>query len=350
MRRLLLAGLCLLLGFDTAHAADQTVRGTAFIVRNPGPEAKRKITVKARESESDDTLVGDPVASGATVTISANGEAGTSETYAMPAGTSATTAKPFWSGSAAKGFDYRDGKGENGPVKRAQLKLKNGVFQLKVTVDGKLGPIGVVPPNPGSDGCVLLTITGGDSYSVRFASGRVTNKEDALFKVVKPVDEGSCLPPTTTSTTTTSSTTTSTIGLPSITPPGAAPLRYRDAVFETVATTSDVTYGSAVNGSGETVSLELDVYQPSGDAVTARPAIVWVHGGSFAFGSKTSPELVDEATVFATKGYVNVSIEYRLEPGGCSAGAPTGTSNLAIQEALADAQSAVRFLRTNAAT
>ena len=51
--------------------------------------------MKARESESDGTLVGDPVANGATVTIRANGEAGTSETYALPAGTSAVTAKPF---------------------------------------------------------------------------------------------------------------------------------------------------------------------------------------------------------------------------------------------------------------
>ena len=79
-------------------------------------------------------------------------------------------------------------------------------------------------------------------------------------------------------------------------------------------------YGSAVNNSGQTVTLELDIYEPTGDTVTERPAIVWVHGGSFCCGDKNSPELVDEATVFAKKGYFNVSINYRLEPGGCSAG------------------------------
>src|SRR4029450_3163899 len=97
-------------------------------------------------------------------------------------------------------------------------------------------------------------------------------------------------------------------------PPGAAPLRYRDAVFSGVTTTSNVTYGSAVNQQGQTVTLQLDVYAPTGDTVADRPAIVWVHGGSFAFGNKTSPEIVDEATTFARKGFVNVSINYRLSP------------------------------------
>jgi acetyl esterase/lipase len=84
--------------------------------------------------------------------------------------------------------------------------------------------------------------------------------------------------------------------------------------------------------------------------VTARPAIVWVHGGSFAFGDKTSAELVDEATTFARKGYLNVSINYRLEPPGCSSSTGGSTCITAMVEAMQDAQTAVRFLRTNAAT
>jgi acetyl esterase/lipase len=125
-------------------------------------------------------------------------------------------------------------------------------------------------------------------------------------------------------------------------------LRYRDLVFGTVSTTTDVTYGSAVNNSGQTVTLLLDIYEPTGDVVTERPAIVWVHGGSFCCGNKNSAEIVDQATTCAKKGYFNVSISYRLEPGGCSAGVPTTTCLIAIQEALADAQTAIRFLRTNA--
>jgi predicted esterase len=133
-----------------------------------------------------------------------------------------------------------------------------------------------------------------------------------------------------------------------VAPPGTAPVRYRDSIFNTVTVTNNMTYGSAVNLENQTITLQLDMYQPAGDTVTNRPAIVWVHGGSFCCGNRTSPEIVDEATTFAKQGYVNVSIDYRLESPGCS-----GTmSNCigAIQEAAADAQTAVRFLRTNSAT
>lgn len=137
---------------------------------------------------------------------------------------------------------------------------------------------------------------------------------------------------------------------PYVVPPGDGSTRYRDAIFNTVVKTSDITYGSARNLSGQTVTLTLDEYAPAGDTVKRRPAIIWVHGGSFRSGDKTSPELVDEATTFAEKGYVNASIDYRLEPGGCSAANPTLTCIQAMQEAVADAQTAVSFLRTNAAT
>jgi para-nitrobenzyl esterase len=135
-----------------------------------------------------------------------------------------------------------------------------------------------------------------------------------------------------------------------VAPTGPAPLRYRDAVFTGVTVTKDVTYGSAVNQQGQTVSLKLDVYQPTNDSVKARPAIVWVHGGSFCCLDKTSPELVDEANAFSTKGYVNVSIDYRLDPNGCSASAATGECVAEIADATHDAQAAVRFLRANATT
>lgn len=133
-------------------------------------------------------------------------------------------------------------------------------------------------------------------------------------------------------------------------PPGSGPVRYRDPVFAAVTKTTDVVYGSAVSRQGPTVSLKLDVYQPTGDTVTGRPAIVWVHGGGFTGGNKSSGELVDEATTFAKKGYVNVSIDYRLSPKGCSAASPTNECVLAIVDAKHDAQAAVRFLKAQAGT
>jgi acetyl esterase/lipase len=135
-------------------------------------------------------------------------------------------------------------------------------------------------------------------------------------------------------------------------PAGPAPLRYRDQIFTDVTKTSDITYGTAVDSTGTTEDLKLDVYQPTGDRVDERPAIIWVHGGSFATGNvdKTSPELVDESNVFSEKGYVNFSIDYRLDPVGCSAAAPTSNCVTAIFNAWHDAQAAVRFVRKNASS
>lgn len=345
MRRWLLLAL-LALPLSTAQAADQTVLGTSLVVKNPGAAAKRQILVKAREAASDDSLIGNPAGAGATVTVAVDGASPSEETYSLPAGVSPTTAKPYWTGDASRGFEYRDPGGENSPVKKAQISLRNGVFGIKIIIDGKYAPVAVVPPDPGSDGCVLLDVADGDSYSVRFAGGRVVNRGSALFKVSRPSGQGTCgAAPTPTPT----PAPTPTPDLPNLTPPGTAPLRYRDLVFTNVTTTSNVVYGSAVNLSGQTVTLLLDVYQPTGDTVTERPAIVWVHGGSFCCGSKTSAEIVDQATTFARKGYFTVSISYRLEPGGCTGSVPVTTCLAAIQEALEDAQTAVRFLRTNQA-
>lgn len=346
--RLLLVCSLLLSGWHAAQATDQLVLGTELLLKNSSA-TKRTVKITARDRGGDDTLVGNPITGGATLTVSANGSNSTSETYTLPAGVSVMN-RPFWSGDAVKGFKYKDNQGENGPVRSAQIKAKYGVFQIKIKIDGSLAPVAVVPPNPGVSGCALLIINNGDTYSVKFGSGQVSNNGATLFKVAHPISQGSCIASTTsTTTTTTTSTTTTTLGLPFQVPPGAAPLRYRDQIFSSVSTTSDIVYGSAVNNSNQTVTLKLDLYQPVGDTVTLRPLIIWVHGGSFSSGDKTSAELVDEANYFAKKGYVNVSINYRLEPGGCSAAIPTATCVIAIQEAFLDAQAAVRFMRTNAA-
>src|SRR5689334_1523141 len=134
-----------------------------------------------------------------------------------------------------------------------------------------------------------------------------------------------------------------------IPPSGPAPLRYRDQIFSNVTETDGVVYGTAVDSTNTTINLTLDEYQPTGDTVTARPAIIWVHGGSFSSGTSKSPELVDESNYFSKEGYLNFSINYRLDPNGCSAAAPTGSCLTAIRNAWHDAQAAVRYVRKNAA-
>jgi dienelactone hydrolase len=134
-------------------------------------------------------------------------------------------------------------------------------------------------------------------------------------------------------------------------PPGAAPLRYRDQVFSSVAVTSNIQYGSAPDLNGNPVALMLDLYEPTGDTNSSRPAVIWAHGGGFCCGDKTSPNMPELATYFAQRGYVAVSINYRLlSPTGCGGGGVTAECFNAAIAAQHDAQAAVRWLRANAAT
>jgi dipeptidyl aminopeptidase/acylaminoacyl peptidase len=133
-------------------------------------------------------------------------------------------------------------------------------------------------------------------------------------------------------------------------PPGDGTLRYRDQVFSAVTTTTDLTYGRAPDASGNPVDLKLDLYQPTGDTAAKRPAVVWVHGGGFTMGDKSSGR--GKATFFAQLGYVAVSINYRLlSPDGCGGNPnPTPLCEHAALEAQHDAQAAVRWLRAHAST
>lgn len=132
------------------------------------------------------------------------------------------------------------------------------------------------------------------------------------------------------------------------TPPGDAPLRYRDDVFSSVEVTSNLVYGQNTSQTGVATTLRFDLYEPAGDTNTARPLVIWIHGGSFAGGNKTSPELVDQANALARKGYVSASISYRLSAQGCTV-VNVGCIE-SIIDATEDAQAAVRHLRANAAT
>jgi acetyl esterase/lipase len=134
-------------------------------------------------------------------------------------------------------------------------------------------------------------------------------------------------------------------------PPGDSPLRYRDPVFSDFTVTRDLQYGSAPDQvTGDPVALRLDVYQPTGDDETRRPVLVWVHGGGFSAGDKASGVAPDIAPMFARRGYVVASINYRLISSGCGGSNIRPECALAAFNAQHDAQAAVRWLRANAAT
>ena len=117
---------------------------------------------------------------------------------------------------------------------------------------------------------------------------------------------------------------------------------YRDEVFDSVTVTSDISYGQAIDEDGELDTLHLDLYEPRGDTEPLRPALVWIHGGFFSGGDKEDDFDVEIATGFARRGWVTVSINYRLRD---YMDMPQAAS--AAVDAQHDAQAAIRWLRAN---
>lgn len=122
--------------------------------------------------------------------------------------------------------------------------------------------------------------------------------------------------------------------------------RYYDQIFPTVTITTNVPYGSNVKYNGQTQTLLMDIYEPTGDTVMLRPLIVLAHGGSFVGGSKTDGDVTTLCTRFAKMGYVTISIEYRYGM------FPIDSVNAikAVLRATQDMKAAVRFFRQDAAS
>jgi pectinesterase len=135
--------------------------------------------------------------------------------------------------------------------------------------------------------------------------------------------------------------------------------RYTEAVFPEVDASTDITYATAPDlESGATIDLRLDVYTPAGDGLASRPVIVWVHGGGFKAGNKSATTQV--AREWAQRGYVSVSIDYRIDRGsrcqetqdgrftGDQLTAERSRCAAAILAAQHDTQAAVRWVRAQA--
>lgn len=123
--------------------------------------------------------------------------------------------------------------------------------------------------------------------------------------------------------------------------------RFRNAVFSAVQFLPDQVYGSSdslVDNDTIPEPRILDLYQPAGDTMAARPAFVVVHGGGFVGGSRQHAPIVDLCRRLARHGFVAVSIDYRLSNDGID------TTPADVEAAAHDFQAAVRWLRANAAT
>ncbi len=120
---------------------------------------------------------------------------------------------------------------------------------------------------------------------------------------------------------------------------------------------SNIEYGTGSVGNPQSgqIPLLLDLYQPNGAGLPkSLPGFVVIHGGGFTGGSKTQDSIVQLCQAYARRGYVVVSIDYRLtgdsptlEPGPTAGQTPRAR---AINAAAQDGAKAVRWLRTNAAS
>jgi len=94
--------------------------------------------------------------------------------------------------------------------------------------------------------------------------------------------------------------------------PGCDGHRFLKKVFDSVIVTPDVIYGQNVSIGGENIDLKMDIYEPWEDTLSSRPVVFIVHGGGFTNGSKSKARFVRLSRKYARKGYISVSIDYRL--------------------------------------
>ncbi len=134
--------------------------------------------------------------------------------------------------------------------------------------------------------------------------------------------------------------------------PDRALASYNEARWD-VQVTDGVTYGQGrVNGGTTLKDLQLTLYEPIGNTDPLKPAMVLVHGGGFTGGSRGS--MAGYGQYYAARGYVAVSISYRLQGENPRADPaytfwPTNPGLApAVHAAAVDAARAVRFLRANA--
>ncbi|MEN1786083.1 MAG: alpha/beta hydrolase fold domain-containing protein, partial [Bacteroidota bacterium] len=98
--------------------------------------------------------------------------------------------------------------------------------------------------------------------------------------------------------------------------PTNVPTVQADSTFE-VITENDIIYAEGLSHdslnsiSATAIPLKLDVYYPNNTSQN-RPAFMFIHGGAFEFGSKQQAAIVKMAKFYAARGWVFISIDYRL--------------------------------------
>jgi len=126
-------------------------------------------------------------------------------------------------------------------------------------------------------------------------------------------------------------------------------IRYVDEVFDEVSITQDIVYGNAPDlpfiflfeWNTQDIDLDMDIYEPVGDTLNSRPAIIFIHTGAFFSGHNELDDVVDLSIAAAKRGYVSFNINYRLGLNILS----SYSGERAVYRGMQDASAAIRYIR-----
>jgi para-nitrobenzyl esterase len=94
------------------------------------------------------------------------------------------------------------------------------------------------------------------------------------------------------------------------------------------------------------LDLFMDIVQPKGDTLSKRPVIVWAFGGGFIQGRRA--DMLPFCQAYAKKGYVCVSVDYRLWAYLAGGFPDSNQITPIIVGAMHDMKAAIRMLRSTA--
>ena len=136
--------------------------------------------------------------------------------------------------------------------------------------------------------------------------------------------------------------------------PVCAQKRFKDEIFSSIDSSTNIQYGEAINIKGDKEKLLLDVIYPNkADTLKHRPLLIFIHGGGFQSNSKNGIYNSKVCQAFAKRGYVTATIDYRLgvEKTGFEDGKTVATNKdfaEALYRSQQDGRAAIRFFRKHA--
>jgi para-nitrobenzyl esterase len=129
-------------------------------------------------------------------------------------------------------------------------------------------------------------------------------------------------------------------------PVGCDGKRYLLDVFPDTTMTT-VKYGNSKSYPNTPTNLNMTIVQPKGDVLKARPVVILAFGGGFVGGKRQ--DMLAFCHAFAKKGYVAVTIDYRLF--SFAQGFPDSTKiTPVIVQAAQDMKAAIRYFYKDAQT